>query len=286
MNRRFAYLTAAGLMLAAGTQAVTSASNSRAAADVEILVDEVPQHRYVHEGRLYIEARKGKEYAIRLRNPFGVRVAVALSVDGLNTIDARETTAAQARKWVLGPFETVTIRGWQTSQHDARRFEFTSEERSYGRALGKTQNLGVISAAFFKERTPLALPEALNRDREPLVPRAAPPSANDSAAPLAQAPAAVQPEGRADGTLADKRASRSADEYAATGMGRRTEHPVTQVWLDLDDAPFQSFDIRYEFRPQLVRLGILPRPEGPDPLRRRERAHGFEPGFCPAPGVR
>lgn len=286
MNRRFAYLIAAGLVLAAGPQAVTSASSSsRTDVDVEILVDGIPQHRYAHQGRLYVEARRGKEYAIRLRNPFGVRVAVALSVDGLNTIDARETTAVQARKWVLGPYETATIRGWQTSQQDARRFEFTTEERSYGQALGKTQNLGVISAAFFRERSRVAMPDESNRHRGRPAPGADAPAARESSAAPAQVPQAKS-EARADGASADTRARHGADEYAATGMGRRTDHAVTQVWMDLDDAPFQSVDIRYEFRPQLVRLGILPRAEGPDPLRRRERAHGFEPGFCPAPDVR
>ena len=67
-----------------------------------------------------------------------------MSVDGLNTIDARQTSAAGARKWVLDPYETVTISGWQTSRTEARRFEFTTEERSYGQALGKTANFGVI----------------------------------------------------------------------------------------------------------------------------------------------
>ena len=62
-----------------------------------------PQPRYRHDGRVYVEAQKGREYAIRLRNPYPVRVAVALSVDGLNTIDARETSADGARKWVLDP---------------------------------------------------------------------------------------------------------------------------------------------------------------------------------------
>src|SRR6185295_9466342 len=155
MNNRFACLAAAGVALAAGTRAVIAAPPERqAAAGVEILVDGAPQPRYAHNGRWYIEARKGREYAIRLRNPYAVRVAVALSVDGLNTIDARETTAADARKWVLGPYETVTIQGWQTSRAEARRFEFTTEARSYGQALGKTANLGVISAVFFKERVP------------------------------------------------------------------------------------------------------------------------------------
>jgi hypothetical protein len=57
------------------------------------------------------------------------------------------------------------------------------------------------------------------------------------------------------------------------------------VWLDLEDAPVQSVNIRYEFHPQLVRLGILPSPRTADPLQRRERAHGFEPGFCPEKGL-
>ena len=97
MNQRFAYLMAAGLALAAGPHAVISASpqgHSVAVGDVDIIVDGARQPRYAHEGRWYVEARKGREYAIQLRNPYPVRVAVALSVDGLNTIDARETTAA------------------------------------------------------------------------------------------------------------------------------------------------------------------------------------------------
>ena len=271
MNNRFACLIAAGLALAAGPHTVTSASDVRhSVGDVEILVDGAPQARYAHNGRWYVEARKGREYAIRLRNPYGVRVAVALSVDGLNTIDARESTAADARKWVLGPYEAVTISGWQTSRLEARRFEFTTEARSYGQALGKTANLGVISAVFFRERVPLHL---LRSDSSSDVAgRQAP--APESSAPANQAAAAGAPAG------ADKKAR---DEYAATGMGRRTDHAVTQVWLDLEDVPAQTVNIRYEFHPQLVKLGILPPAPTADPLQRRERAHGFEPGFSPEP---
>lgn len=264
MNR-FACLVATSLALSAGSYPVMSASPARhSAGEVEILVGGVPQAHYAHEGRWYVEAHKGREYAIRLRNPYPVRVAVALSVDGLNTIDARETTAADARKWVLGPYETVTISGWQTSRTEARRFEFTTEERSYSQALGKTANLGVISAAFFKERMPVVAPQTSNEHetRREQAPRAA--------APAQDAASAV---GR------DKK----AEEYAATGMGRRTDHAVTQVWLDLEEAAAQIVNIRYEFRPQLVKLGILPPAPTADPLQRRERARGFEPGFCPEP---
>src|ERR1051325_2775858 len=138
MTRRFALLLAAAFALFAAPPAVMCALPEPRPADViDILVDGVAQPRFAHGGRWYFEAHKGSEYAIRLRNPYGVRVAVALSVDGLNTIDARETTAAAARKWVIDPYETIVISGWQTSQSEARRFEFTTEENSYGQSLGK-----------------------------------------------------------------------------------------------------------------------------------------------------
>ena len=66
-------------------------------------------------------------------------------------------------------------------------------------------------------------------------------------------------------------------------MGQRTGHAVTQVWMDFEDAPAQTVNIRYEFRLQLIRLGILPQTPVTDPLQRREGARGFEPGFCPEP---
>jgi hypothetical protein len=66
-------------------------------------------------------------------------------------------------------------------------------------------------------------------------------------------------------------------------MGRATDHAVTQVWLDLEDSPAFAVNVRYEFRAQLVRLGILQSDASVDGLRRRERAQGFEPGFSPEP---
>ena len=260
MHRFVACCLIAGLALTAysGTTLADSPTD-RLVPDVDILVGGRPQPQYRHNGRLFVEALKGREYQIRLRNPYDVRVAVALSVDGLNTIDARETTARSARKWVLGPQQTVVLSGWQVSQDAARRFEFTTEEQSYGQALGKTANLGIITAVFFKERTPIAISQ-VSKEAE----------RRDAGAPAPPASA------RAESAAAD---SKAKDEYAATGMGRRTDHAVQQVWLDLEDAPAATVNIRYEFHTQLVKLGVLR--DTPDPLARRERARGFEQGFSP-----
>ena len=264
MDHRVPLLLVA-FLLAVGGPAAPLASPSaipRPAMDILVKGRQLPTH--AARGTVYIEALKGREYEIRLRNPYPVRVAVALSVDGLNTIDARHTTAAEARKWVIEPYGTITIIGWQTSMAHARRFEFTTEERSYGAWLGKTDDLGVISAVFFRERAPAQLVPVAQDRAQP----------SEAPAPTGRSDAKAVPAGEA------RARSAAVDEYAATGIGRRTDHAVRQVRLDLESSPAATISLRYEFRAQLVRLGVLS--DEAAPLDRRERARGFD-AFCPEP---
>lgn len=225
--------------------------------NVDILVDGVPQPELHARGAVYVEALRGREYAIRLTNPLPCRVAVALAVDGLNTIDARHTDAANAAKWVLGPYESVEIPGWQVSGREARRFVFTGERGSYGAWLGKTDNLGVIEAVFFREKS-------LRRRIQPeLQGRSSSPAAGKGLGAH-----------REDGAALD-------DDLAATGMGAGTGHPVRRVELELERRPAATVRIRYEYRPELMQLGVLPPPW--PPLDRRERAEGFSGRYCPQP---
>ena len=255
------------LVLAA---AVPAPAATRGGFELAVLVDGTPRPEFHKGGTVYVEALKGREYALRVTNPLGVRVGVALAVDGLNTVDARHGDAVSATKWILEPHETIVLEGWQVSLTDARRFVFTGERDSYGAALGKTENLGVLEAVFFREkerRRVAVMPRGLDTQEAPR-------------RPAGEAPAAGA-RGEAEGTRQEKMAAPpQADEYAATGMGDGTRHEVTRVDVDLERTPAARIRIRYEFRPQLVRLGVLPRDR--DVLARRERARGFE-GFCPEP---
>jgi hypothetical protein len=248
--------------------------------DVQLLVDGRPLEEYFARGKKYVEAREGAEYEVRVRNPLPYRVAVALSVDGLNTIDARRTTAWDASKWVIEPYGTITIGGWQMSSQRARRFYFTSERDSYGAKLGQTANLGVVSAVFFRERhRPIPItppsPRPLYKDDSR--------RSDDSLERSESSPSAgVQNSAKQrQGTIAPV----PDDEYAATGIGRSVHNDVRWVNMELDSRPAAELMIRYEYYQALVRLGILPRRyERPDPLRRREDARGFEDRrFSPEP---
>lgn len=235
---------------------------------IEVLVNGRPLHEYHARGRTYVEAIQGAEYELRLRNSSPDRVAVALSVDGLNTIDARHTTALNASKWVIGPYQTITISGWQMSTERARRFYFTNERDSYGAKLGQTANLGVISAVFFRERrriTPVTPPYPSSRERD-----------SEQSARSQEAPSS---KSQSPGTAGDNRSAMRIpdDDYAATGIGRSVRHDVRWVHMDLESHPAAQFNVRYEYYSALLRLGVVPRPREPYPIHRREDARGFSP---------
>jgi hypothetical protein len=250
---------------------------------VEVLIDGVPTTEYPARGRRYVEALENAEYELRIHNPTPSRVAVALSVDGLNTIDARHTSSWDAHKWVIEPYGTISVRGWQMSSENARRFYFTTERDSYAAKLGQAANLGVISAVFFRERNqPITI--------MPVTPAPKPTYGKDDnkRAPTENSRAESAPT---RGGSVDAAKERSAqpyppldDESAATGIGRSVRNDVQWIHMDLDPKAVAEVTIRYEYRAALVRLGIIPRDyPRPNVLDRRERAQGFDPKYCPVP---
>ena len=222
--------------------------------ELDVIVNGRPLAEYYARGRTYVEALQGAEYELRVRNSSQYRVAVALSVDGLNSIDARHTSAWNASKWVIEPYQTITISGWQMSSERARRFYFTNERDSYGAKLGQTANLGVISAVFFKERrhfVPVS-PSPVTRDK-------------------------MEPSAKSRSGEAASAAPLRDDDYAATGIGRDVRHDVRWVDMDLESRPAGEVTIRYEYYSALLKLGVVPRQTSREPLRRREDSRGFSP---------
>lgn len=266
------------LLLAAGAANASSPSGF----GLDVLVNGSPRPEFAARGTVYVEALKGHDYGLRLTNPTGSRVAVALSVDGLNTIDAKHTSAREARKWVLAPYETVVIPGWQVNNAVSRKFVFTGERGSYGAALGKTEDLGIIEAVFYREKLPYRSGwierqrkeeercSSKDKERRPDAP------ASGTLQGAAREPAPSESGARDH----SQNSSSLSDEFAATGMGNKTRFGVERVDVDLENEPAAVVRLRYEFRPQLVALGVLPSDPDPARIARRERARGFDT-FCP-----
>ena len=275
-----------GWLLAAGVGLFLAGTGLRASEcgrfELTVIVDGSTAAEYPFRDRTYIEALRGKSFSLRLHNPTAERVAVALSVDGLNVVDAKRTSAAGATKWILAPGQTVDIPGWQVSGQTARRFFFTDTARSYAKWIGDTRNVGVIEAVFFREKARPVQPFAV-----------APPPAQKK---MSRDSASEAQEGRIEANAPETRIAgeqgsskpapqagasvRESDSFAATGIGERTSFPVQWVSFDEDPVPAARIALRYEYRRELVRLGVFPRE---DELYARDRGRGFEHEYAPDP---
>ncbi|MES2201310.1 MAG: hypothetical protein V4498_03580 [candidate division FCPU426 bacterium] len=187
------------------------------------------------EGRPMLHVKKGEEYSIVVRNPLPVQVAVAVSIDGLNSIDGKRTTPKGARKWIIGPHSSVTISGWQTGKDSLRKFFFTEPKDAYAKWRGKKEgkpydrNLGVIGVAWFWNAAEL--------DRVLHPPQ-----------PFTDNETQVRKYSKAEGAKAP--APAAASQEAGTGMGRKEQNLVREVEFNADDGMMSVRDvlkIYYEF---------------------------------------
>ena len=222
-------------------------------------------------GRLYFEARRGADYAIRLDNRSGERVGVCLAVDGLDVISGQLQGPGRGRMYVLDPWGSTEVRGWRTSLQEIRQFTFVEEARSYavrsGQANGK---LGWIEAAVYRERQRPEVrvapdegrwwPGFEERDR-------------DDSAGTRKRDQPTAPAGEASA----KAQSRSEQSFPGTGWGRRSDDRAVLVDFEAESEPCQRLTLRYEYAPALRALGILP---DRDRLGQRERG---ENGFARPP---
>lgn len=209
--------------------------------ELDVLVNGRPLSEYQSRNGTYVEALRGEEYELRLRNPSGERVAVALSVDGLNTIDAEQTSAWNASKWVIEPYQTITIEGWQMSSERARRFYFTDERDSYATKLGRRGNPGVITATFFRQKN---RPIPITRGEYPS-------GSGGEPAPVPKSSANAS----ADSEVSRRDSRMKSESQAATGIGRSVRNDVEWVDMELDSRPVAEVTVRYEYARRRVSQG-------------------------------
>jgi len=90
------------------------------------------RYYYVREGRYDLDPLLGRPYRIQLKNLTAGYLGIVLAVDGLNTNgNAPIAGDASDRKWILRPFQTVTISGWQVTADEALQFAFAPPSQSH-----------------------------------------------------------------------------------------------------------------------------------------------------------
>ncbi len=211
-------------------------------------------------GRPFIAAKNGESYSIRLYNPLPVRVAVNLTVDGLNSISGKPSGIVDGEKWLIEPYSYVLIRGWQVNGSEARRFFFTEKPKSYAKwrenvtGLKLSANCGVIAAAYFWSQADLDRYHADNYVYRNI---------RVSGYPLFSG-AGSRMRGIGFGAAAGAAGSLAMNEpqemdsfkrpesklTAGTGMGTRESNPTQQVEFNFDAGMYsvsQALVVYYDF---------------------------------------
>jgi hypothetical protein len=187
----------------------------------------------------YVEAIKGDRYSIQVTNQSGRRIGVVIAVDGRNIISGKKSDLQRnERMYIINAYASGTFEGWRTSMERTNRFYFTEPSDSYAeKVFGDISAMGTIALAVYREKLPEIIPYSGKLSRTPEAPAAAP-----------QAPGGA---GSAD------QAERKQEE-AGTGFGETTYSPAHTVHFEPEKAPAEKIVLKYEWRAELCRKGIIP----------------------------
>lgn len=153
--------------------------------EIDIMVAGRPVRKIAHNGKIFVVAKEGSEYEIRVKNNDTKRVLGVCSVDGLNVIDGKEADTEGAG-YIIHGYGSYTVRGFRTSNDEVHPFVFNKKDKSYAAESeetgGDTKNCGVIGVIFHAEKikTPKKTPKVtIIREKEyvpyiPHVPWASP----------------------------------------------------------------------------------------------------------------
>jgi hypothetical protein len=209
--------------------------------------------------RAYLEAERGRNYGVRVRNHTGGRIGLVIAVDGRNILSGQQShLRADEPMYVLGANEQSTYEGWRTSDATVHRFYFTEVEDSYAEAWGDRSAMGVIVVAAFREVPPV---HSERRSQTEL----------------------MAPQGKASGDSrsAESPALSDAARAAGTGFGERHDSRSVRVHFEPQRRAFAKQFLKYEWRESLVRLGIIR--EAPPANRFWPEQIGQTENFAPYP---
>lgn len=120
--------------------------------NIDILVNDKPIRKFPHNNRLFVEARDGCEYSIRIKNNTWRRILACCSVDGLNILDGNQATE-NGPGYVLNGYSSNRYDGYRISDTQVAKFVFGKKGESYAASKedGSEKNVGVIGVRIFEE---------------------------------------------------------------------------------------------------------------------------------------
>jgi hypothetical protein len=123
--------------------------------EIELAVNGKPVREYSHsDGRVYVEAKGGTQYTIRVKNNGSKRVMVVLSVDGIDVLEGKPAEECK-RGYIINAYSSDVIKGYRVDNDNVASFKFFRKKdgHTYAKEVtGSTANCGVIGVRVFEEK--------------------------------------------------------------------------------------------------------------------------------------
>src|SRR4030042_5474154 len=128
-----------------------------------------------HVVKRYLEARRGENYGVVIRNMTPERIGVVIAVDGRNIISGKKSDLKNGEDmYIVNSYEHGKYDGWRTASDKVHKFYFTETADSYAmRTFSDSTAMGVIAVAVYREKEqPKLLYEQKRLDNAPAAPSA------------------------------------------------------------------------------------------------------------------
>lgn len=109
--------------------------------------------KYGVNGMETVGAWGNEPFEVQFRNNTWSRVQVKLSLDGTDILTGKPAdSTSSGEMWLVGPYQTLTLKAWPETNKGGAQFIFTSAEKSVAlNTHGDLSSRGVIAAAVFVE---------------------------------------------------------------------------------------------------------------------------------------
>jgi|WetSurMetagenome_2_1015567.scaffolds.fasta_scaffold00068_40 hypothetical protein len=190
-----------------------------------------------HIVKKYLEASKGQNYTIIVRNRTSGRIGVVVAVDGRNIISGKQSNLnCNEQMYLIDPHGYAKFQGWRTDSATVHKFYFTDVADSYSvRTFSDTSAMGIIAVAAYREK--VKHPHVYREPGGPIE--------------LQRAPAGSAPKRSAG------KSDSAQSESAGTGFGESVYAPVERVEFKPAATPAQKILIKYEWRSTLCKKRLI-----------------------------
>jgi len=218
--------------------------------ELQVRVHGRPVREYLHEGRVYIEGRKGTDFTLRIANPTDRRILAVPTVDGLSVMDGQEGSF-DSGGYVIDPFGHMNIPGWRLDDDQVAQFFFSKQGASYASKMGKPLNVGVIACAIFLEKYVPSI--ILTSCYHVHTPYRGGESPNWTYTCDASNDISLSNTSGSVGEVSD----RLEAQNLGTGFGKKQDHRVTTVTFErASETPEAVLELFYDDREGLQRRGV------------------------------